>query len=220
MRKLLLASALAALPFAAGAVPTLDITATQTVGITTTPIVLSCAPGNPATGGTETCTGTSAAFSTVVINATGVPIIASPDLASIDVTANSSSGATLNVTVLQTGLSQPGPVNLDSSFTYNDLIGGPFGPATETTNVNGLQLATVTFPGTASVNDAAFTNLVPGPITSDSHTYSITFTGAGQEAESSIELQQAIPEPASLALFGIGLVGLGIIRRQRQDRAA
>lgn len=219
MRKLILTTtALIGLPFAAFAVPTLTITAADS---NSGAITLTCAPSNPATGGTETCLGSNADFSSITINATGVPLIASPDLATITVTATSATTltapATLSVDVTQTGLSQPGPLNLDSTFTVNDLINGPFGPTTLSDSVNGAPLASHTFLLGDSNDTQRFLNTVPGPITSDAHDYAITFTAGGQVAEDSIELQNAVPEPATLSLLGVGLLGLGFVTRRRQS---
>lgn len=35
----------------------------------------------------------------------------------------------------------------------------------------------------------------------------------------SLTAYESAPEPGNLALFGIGLIGLGMIRRQARDRA-
>jgi hypothetical protein len=59
----------------------------------------------------------------------------------------------------------------------------------------------------------AFTSLVNDPITADAHMYEITFTAPMQSANDTIQLVDT-PEPASLAMLGVGLLGLGLTRRR------
>lgn len=208
MRSLLLAGAAmcCAVPSLAGVI---------TVGVTDNGIGIPIACVGGANGPID-CQGGDAAFSAIHVAAVGVPDLQGAALSTITLSATSALGGThvLGVTVTQGGLLVTGLTQATSTFTVNNLVGGPFGPTTETTFVNGSQLATVTF-GSVLTDSASSTDVVPGMIVSDAHVYAITFTGPDQTATDTIQLATAAPEPMSLALLGVGLLGLTLVRGRR-----
>lgn len=187
--------------------------------------------GNPITGAETTGTGfvnynSSAiddpAFSIINVTVTGVPDIPSPDLGLVTVNISAATGFTgthvLTITATQDGLASfaggPGEVTV----TYNGLIGSS-GPMTANAFFNGATIATNTFqPGTSVQTFDSTMGLpaVAGPF-SDSEQLLITFNAGGQDIQSTFELKAVgAPEPASLAVLGIGLLGLGFTQYRRR----
>lgn len=113
-------------------------------------------------------------------------------------------------------------------FTNNDIVTGwdiveAGGSGTEYANVDGTATG-VSSTGFTLVDSATGNSLtlsfasalvggdtVPVPVTAASETYgATTLNGTGGQA-----IDPPIPEPMSMALFGAGLAGLGVVRRRR-----
>jgi hypothetical protein len=176
--------------------------------------------------GSIVCNGGSTHYDTIAVAASGVPNLPDPDLSSLTIAATAGSGGThtLQVDVFQTGILSAGAQDLTSTFTINHLVGAPFGPSTLSDYINGgstdatigTPLASHTFLA-GDINDTvAITTHVPGDVTSDAHRYIVTTTADGQSLTDTIQLVRA-PEPASLALLGMGLFGLGVLRNRKRN---
>src|ERR1700733_2601871 len=153
------------------------------------------------------------------IGGIGYPGLAQPALDTNSLNVSSSSGGILTVWVTQTGLTSPQGINsFLSSFTANALSGAVTS-VVETTFVSasnilygGTQLATATFTNLGTVVSVNNTPFLSGPF-SETTEYVITTNGASN-VNDTVDLS-SVPEPASLALLGCGVFGLGMARKRR-----
>lgn len=171
-------------------------------------------------------------FSVVSAIATGIPILQAPSMA-VQTTSISSVGAfsgahTLRLEFTQTDVpsSSAGGLfaQLASTMTSNFLANGNlidaiaisnYANANNTTFGTETLLAQSTFANAgASASPLMITSLsLPNLLFSETMVFEVTFRGGGAALQASSQIV-AVPEPASFALFGAALLGLGMVRRR------
>ena len=153
------------------------------------------------------------------ISALGFPDMTSPALDTNSVNVSSDNAGTLKIYITEQGLPSPlGVSNFLSSFTTN-LVNGAITSVTESTYIDsanglfgGTMLASATFTAIGTSNKVTASPDLTGPF-SETTVYTITSTGSGN-ANDTIDIA-TVPEPASIAIIGAGLLGLGGLRRRR-----
>ncbi|WP_439595317.1 PEP-CTERM sorting domain-containing protein [Falsiroseomonas sp.] len=169
----------------------------------------------------------------VSASATGAPLLAEPALLAQTTTVSAldfTGSHTIRIEFTQTGLTSELAgglfASLASTFTSNFLVNGQLIEDITLTNYVSAdnvafgrdeQIATQTWSdGPTNASPAIVANVeLPNQLFSETVVITATFTGgqAGLQASSQIV---KVPEPASLALFGTALLGMGLVRRVRR----
>jgi PEP-CTERM motif len=192
------------------------------VGFSTTSAPPVTAAASSSTGDLSYSTGVGP-FSVNQITAIGTPGVPEPILDTTSIDVSSGGSGTLYVWITEQYISSPAGVsNFMSGFTSNTW-NGLVTSVVETTYLSdsnalfgGTELATTTFTAQSqSLNETVASPNLTSPY-SETVEYILTFGGGGS-ANDTINMA-AVPEPASLALLGVGIFGVGISKRRRRAR--
>ncbi|MGA8028308.1 MAG: PEP-CTERM sorting domain-containing protein [Bryobacteraceae bacterium] len=164
------------------------------------------------------------------VTGTGSPIFNAPDLNLQTVNVSAKSLSTSKVLTIEltetgiTGVANPflfsnafagilNGVTTETLWTYTDPSDTAFGKA--------HLVATTTFTAQGSNANNQLVSSPTGSPFSETEIIMATFgatAGKPDSLDSSILMQSAVPEPASLALIGTGLLGLALFRSRRSTK--
>jgi hypothetical protein len=161
-------------------------------------------------------------FAEVTVTANGTPPSNEPLLDSAGIAVSASTAATLVIYVTESGLSSPTGFNtFQSDFSANYLSPGwTVSEATYISQANALWVGTPL----ASANFLAggyvpSENLTPSlaPHYSETEVFTVNAVQSAQLENTSdtIQIKEVAPEPATLSLMGMGLLGLLGLRKKR-----
>ena len=158
-------------------------------------------------------------------SANGISPLPQPTLETSSIDARASGAGILYLWVTESNLTQPqGVFNMLSGFTTNTWTGDvtsvqeiTYIDPTNSGIMGGTELASYTFEyQTDSVNFVNDTPTLTG-LYSETAEYIITMSGAGS-VNDTVNMAN-VPEPMSMAILGVGLLGVGAVKRRAASRS-